>query len=147
MAVDERGPRTGPDDVDSVSYVISVAAKLTGLHSQTLRQYDRLGLVTPSRTAGGGRRYSPADIERINAIQEMSASGIGLAGVRRILELDNQVAALQQRLVELEFDLERTASALRYLENRHRAGGTVLAIRDSTTAVAVRRPGRTRPSA
>jgi MerR family transcriptional regulator, heat shock protein HspR len=87
-------------------YVISVAAQLTGLHAQTLRQYDRLGLVTPGRTPGGGRRYSSRDIAALREIQQLSALGIGLEGVRRILELENQVAALQQRVRELTAELD-----------------------------------------
>ena len=87
-------------------YVISVAAQLTGLHAQTLRQYDRLGLVSPGRTAGGGRRYSVRDIAALRAVQQLSASGIGLEGVRRILELENQVTALRQRVSELQAEVE-----------------------------------------
>lgn len=66
-------------------YVISVAAELTGLHPQTLRQYDRVGLVSPGRTGGGGRRYSLRDIELLREVAELTSSGIGLEGVRRIL--------------------------------------------------------------
>jgi MerR family transcriptional regulator/heat shock protein HspR len=86
-------------------YVISVAAELTGLHPQTLRTYDRLGLVKPGRTGGGGRRYSWRDIELLREVAELSATGIGLEGVRRILELEHRVDALQHRVVELEHDL------------------------------------------
>ena len=82
-------------------YVISVAAELTGLHPQTLRQYDRVGLVSPGRTGGGGRRYSLRDIELLREVAELTAAGIGLEGVRRILELENQVAALRARNSEL----------------------------------------------
>jgi len=82
-------------------YVISVAAELTGLHPQTLRQYDRAGLVSPGRTGGGGRRYSLNDIELLRVVAELTAAGIGLEGVRRILELENQVAALRSRNAEL----------------------------------------------
>src|SRR3954467_11664482 len=100
-------------------YVISVAAELTGLHPQTLRQYDRVGLVSPGRTGGGGRRYSLRDIELLREIAELTASGIGLEGVRRILELENQVAALRSRnrelrarVTELQGALETTLSSL-----------------------------------
>jgi MerR family transcriptional regulator/heat shock protein HspR len=86
-------------------YVISVAAELTGLHPQTLRTYDRLGLVRPGRTGGGGRRYSWRDIELLREVAELSATGIGLEGVRRILDLEHQVDALRLRVVELEHDL------------------------------------------
>jgi|tagenome__1003787_1003787.scaffolds.fasta_scaffold19641725_2 MerR family transcriptional regulator/heat shock protein HspR len=100
-------------------YVISVAAELTGLHPQTLRQYDRVGLVSPGRTGGGGRRYSLRDIELLREIAELTAAGIGLEGVRRILELENQVAALRSRnrelrsrVTELQSALETTLSSL-----------------------------------
>jgi MerR family transcriptional regulator/heat shock protein HspR len=93
-------------------FVISVAAELTGLHAQTLRQYDRVGLVTPGRTPAGGRRYSLRDVAELREVARLSAMGIGLAGVRRILELENQVTALQQRVAELqaEVDDNRTAN-------------------------------------
>ncbi|MCW2819092.1 MAG: regulatory protein MerR [Marmoricola sp.] len=101
-------------------YVISVAAELTGLHPQTLRQYDRVGLVSPGRTGGGGRRYSLRDIELLREVAELTASGIGLEGVRRILELEHQVAALRARnselrgqVAELRDALEVTAATLR----------------------------------
>ena len=76
-------------------FVISVAAELTGLHAQTLRTYDRLGLVSPGRTGGGGRRYSARDIDAAARGLRLSASGIGLEGVRRILELENRLVALR----------------------------------------------------
>ena len=94
-------------------YVISVAAELTGLHPQTLRSYDRLGLVQPGRTGGGGRRYSWHDIELLREVAELTAVGIGLEGVRRILELENQVAALRLRVGELEDELTAAEFALR----------------------------------
>lgn len=82
-------------------YVISVAAELAGMHAQTLRQYDRLGLVTPERTGGGGRRYSMRDIEQLRQVQELSGEGVSLAGIQRIMELENRVDALTQRVSEL----------------------------------------------
>ena len=88
------GPRTPV-------YVISVAAELTGLHPQTLRTYDRLGIVTPGRSGGGGRRYSLHDIDVLREVAQLSAAGIGLEGVRRILELENQVEALRARNTDL----------------------------------------------
>ena len=93
-------------------YVISVAAELTGLHPQTLRQYDRAGLVSPGRTGGGGRRYSLRDIELLREVAELTASGIGLEGVRRILELEHQVAALRARNAELRGQVAELQSAL-----------------------------------
>jgi MerR family transcriptional regulator/heat shock protein HspR len=93
-------------------YVISVAAELTGLHPQTLRTYDRIGLVSPGRTGGGGRRYSWRDIELLREVAELTAAGIGLEGVRRILQLENHVAALQGRVRELEHQLAGAEYAL-----------------------------------
>ena len=98
---------------DAAVYVISVAAELTGLHPQTLRTYERLGLITPGRTGGGGRRYSHRDIELLRQIAELTSAGIGLEGVRRILDLQNRVAALAQRNEELVAELEATREALR----------------------------------
>ena len=94
-------------------YVISVAAELTGLHPQTLRTYDRLGLVRPGRTGGGGRRYSWRDIELLREVAELTSTGIGLEGVRRILALEHHVAALQHRVAELEHDLAAAEYTLR----------------------------------
>ena len=102
-----------PPGPDAAVYVISVAAELSGLHPQTLRTYERLGLITPGRTGGGGRRYSHRDIERLREISRLTASGIGIEGVRRILELENHVAALTLRNEELRAELEATREALR----------------------------------
>ena len=102
-----------PPGPDVPVYVISVAAELTGLHPQTLRTYDRLGLVSPGRTGGGGRRYSWRDIEVMREIAELTAAGIGLEGVRRILELESHVEALRERVGELEQQLEAAEYALR----------------------------------
>jgi len=98
---------------DRPVYVISVAAELTGLHAQTLRQYDRLGLVSPGRTPGGGRRYSARDIDMLREIQRLSGLGLGLEGVRRVIELENQVTALRQRLAELQAEVNRHRDAER----------------------------------
>ena len=98
---------------DTAVYVISVAAELTGLHPQTLRSYERMGLIAPSRTGGGGRRYSARDVELLRTIAELTASGAGIEGVRRILELEHQVDALRQRNDELVTELEATRQALR----------------------------------
>jgi MerR family transcriptional regulator/heat shock protein HspR len=107
-----RGPAPTPPSAETPVYVISVAAELTGLHPQTLRTYDRLGLVSPGRAGGGGRRYSWRDIELLREIAELSAAGIGLEGVRRILELENHVTALQLRLREVEVQLAAAEYAL-----------------------------------
>src|SRR3954465_12608947 len=94
-----------PDD--AAVYVISVAATLSGMHPQTLRQYDRLGIVSPGRAAGRGRRYSHRDIQRLREVQRLSHDdGINLAGIKRILELATHVDALRARVVELQAQLE-----------------------------------------
>ena len=96
---------------DAPVFVISVAAELAGMHAQTLRQYDRLGLVSPGRTAGGGRRYSPRDVALLREVQRLSQEdGVNLAGIKRIIELESRVEALQGRVAELleELDLSET---------------------------------------
>ena len=99
------------DDTAAV-FVISVAAELAGMHAQTLRQYDRLGLVTPGRTPGGGRRYSLRDVAALREVARLSQEeGVNLAGIKRILELENQVDALQSRVAELSAELSRHRSA------------------------------------
>ena len=92
---------------DAPVFVISVAAELAGMHAQTLRQYDRLGLVTPSRTRGGGRRYSGRDVALLREVQRLSQEdGVNLAGIKRIIELESQVEALQVRVRELLEELQ-----------------------------------------
>jgi MerR family transcriptional regulator/heat shock protein HspR len=96
-----------PHDDDAPVFVISVAATLAGMHPQTLRTYDRIGLVSPGRASGRGRRYSARDIALLREVQRLSQDeGVNLAGVKRILELEVQVQALQTRLVELHDELE-----------------------------------------
>ena len=98
-------------DPEAPVFVISVAAELSGMHPQTLRSYDRMGLVSPGRTSGGGRRYSQRDIELLRTVAELTSTGIGIEGVRRILELEHQVAALRARVAELEDELLAAAHA------------------------------------
>ena len=100
-------------DPRAAVYVISVAAELTGLHPQTLRTYERMGLITPGRTGGGGRRYSHHDIELLRRIARLTTVGIGIEGVRRILELETRVEALAARNEELLAEIEATREALR----------------------------------
>jgi MerR family transcriptional regulator/heat shock protein HspR len=100
-------------------YVISVAAEHTGLHAQTLRQYDRLGLVCPGRTPGGGRRYSRHDITQLRQIVQLSSLGLGLEGIRQVLDLENQVAALRSRVRELQDEVDTLRTALRAAEPRN----------------------------
>ena len=87
--------------------IISVAARMAGMHPQTLRQYDRLGLVQPQRTAGGGRRYSARDVALLREVQRLSQEeGVNLAGIKRIIELEQWAEQLQQRVNQLEQALE-----------------------------------------
>ena len=87
-------------------YVISVAAELAGVHPQTLRIYERKGLVDPARTVGGSRRYSERDIERLQRIQDLTAAGLNLEGVRRVIELEDENEGLRQQLVQARRDAE-----------------------------------------
>lgn len=89
-------------DENTPMFVISVAAELAFMHPQTLRQYDRLGLVTPTRTGGQSRRYTMRNVAQLREIARLSAEGVSLEGIRRILELENHAAALAQRVRELE---------------------------------------------
>jgi MerR family transcriptional regulator, heat shock protein HspR len=114
-----------PPEPDAAVYVISVAAELSGLHPQTLRGYERLGLITPGRTIGGGRRYSHRDIELLRTIAELTAAGIGIEGVRRLLDLENQLTALRARNEELVAELEATREALRQAASGRRTDGGV----------------------
>ncbi len=140
------GPGPGGDtsfgrlDDTAPVFVISVAAQLAGMHPQTLRQYDRLGLVTPDRTAGRGRRYSARDIVVLREVQRLSQDeGVNLAGIKRILELELQVDALRQRVSELGEELERALLAAQRAQRVFAAGpaGEVVAVRPG------RRPTRT----
>jgi MerR family transcriptional regulator, heat shock protein HspR len=121
-----RLPETPGPDVPV--YVISVAAELTGLHPQTLRTYDRIGLVSPGRAGGGGRRYSWRDIEMLREVAELTASGIGLEGVRRILELENHVAALRRRVRDLEDQLGAAEYALALRQADHGSAANLPAV-------------------
>ena len=104
-------------------FAISVAAELSGMHPQTLRQYDRLGLVVPRRTRGRGRRYSIGDVRRLRQIQAMSQDeGINLAGIKRILELQDEVAALEQQLAGVRETLESMSPAQRRVFSADRDG-------------------------
>ena len=124
---------------DTPVYVISVAAELAGMHAQTLRQYDRLGLVTPSRTRGGGRRYSSRDIDRLREVQRLSAEGVSLAGIQRIMDLEVQVEALRSRVSQLLVENEQ-------LRTRLAAGSRVFAAGSDGEVVALRAGTRPRPT-
>jgi MerR family transcriptional regulator, heat shock protein HspR len=126
-------PRELPDDAPV--FVISVAAELAGMHAQTLRQYDRLGLVSPGRTRGGGRRYSPRDVALLREVQRLSQEdGVNLAGIKRIIELESQVEALQARVHELLEELE-------IAESRRIAAEAAVSAAYRRELVPERRPG------
>ena len=93
-----------PDD-DAGLYVISVAAKLSGLHPQTLRQYDRLGLVSPNRTVGRNRRYSLRDIASLRMVQRLVGEGINHAGIKRIIELETAMANMALEVAKLRIEV------------------------------------------
>ncbi|MDR7373156.1 MerR family transcriptional regulator/heat shock protein HspR [Kocuria rhizophila] len=120
-------------------FVISVAAELADMHPQTLRQYDRIGLVTPSRASGRARRYSQMDVQKLRQIQELSQEGVSLEGIKRIMQLENQVQALQSRVTELSEELDREREARRERDMIFTAGseGDVVRIARGT-----RRPAR-----
>jgi MerR family transcriptional regulator/heat shock protein HspR len=120
---------------DARTFLISVAAELAGMHAQTLRTYDRLGLVSPQRSSGGGRRYSQHDVELLREVQRLSQDeGVNLAGIKRIIELTNQVEALRSRLQEMSDEMER----LRANQRRD------VAVVPKSTAVVVWQPRKTR---
>ena len=130
-------PRRAPGPVaeDAPVFVISVAAQLAGMHAQTLRQYDRLGLVSPGRTAGGGRRYSPRDVALLREVQRLSQEdGVNLAGIKRIIDLESRVAEL---LDELELSETRRIAAESAVSAAYRAD---LMPRTSSSALVVWRP-------
>jgi MerR family transcriptional regulator, heat shock protein HspR len=97
---------------DAKVYVISVAAELAGMHPQTLRGYDRIGLVRPARSVGGGRRYSWHDIQQLREVSRLTTLGIGLEGVRRILDLQVQVQSLRSQVTELQGELGAAYAAM-----------------------------------
>jgi MerR family transcriptional regulator/heat shock protein HspR len=118
---------------EATTFLISVAAELAGMHAQTLRTYDRLGLVSPRRSSGGGRRYSQHDVDLLREVQRLSQDeGVNLAGIKRIIELTNQVEALQSRLMEMAAEIE----VLRGNQRRD------LAVVPKSTAVVVWKPRR-----
>ncbi len=109
-------------------YVISVAAELAGMHPQTLRIYERRGLVTPARTTGGNRRYSDADIARLRRIAELASSGMNLEGIRHVMTLEEEIARLRLEVAELRQGL---IDAVNALENNSR--GALVPLRQSVT--------------
>src|SRR5215213_6827613 len=132
---------------DAPVFVISVAAELAGMHAQTLRQYDRLGLVSPGRTSGGGRRYSPRDVALLREIQRLSQDeGVNLAGIKRIIELEQLVGDLQQRVKEMHEELAAARRRIAELEATRFPSRDLVPTTETPTALVVWRPRRS-PSA
>jgi MerR family transcriptional regulator/heat shock protein HspR len=122
---------------DAKVLIISVAARMAGMHPQTLRQYDRLGLVQPGRAGGGGRRYSQRDVALLREVQKLSQEeGVNLAGIKRIIDLEQLAGDLQHRVRELEQRLEEAYARIAQLESpygrqdlvRHEAPSTALVV-------------------
>src|SRR5690606_24041068 len=123
-------------DEQTPLFAIAAAAELSGMHPQTLRQYDRLGLVSPRRTAGQSRRYSMRDVSQLREIARLSSEGVSLEGIRRVLELENQVAQLARRVRELEAALAD--------ELLNRPGRRVFAADESGDVISLRAGTRAR---
>jgi MerR family transcriptional regulator/heat shock protein HspR len=118
--------------------IISVAARMAGMHPQTLRQYDRLGLVQAQRTPGGGRRYSARDVALLREIQRLSQEeGVNLAGVKRIIDLENWVTELQQRVADLEQALDHAHQLLEQTRTAGFPGREIVPLTRSQSAVVV----------
>jgi MerR family transcriptional regulator, heat shock protein HspR len=129
---------------DAKVLIISVAARLAGMHPQTLRQYDRLGLVQPGRATGGGRRYSARDVALLREVQRLSQEdGVNLAGVKRIIGLEQLVAELQERVSELEAALGEAYQRLaEYESGTYPRRGDLVPMTRTSNALVVWRPRR-----
>jgi MerR family transcriptional regulator/heat shock protein HspR len=129
---------------DAKVLIISVAARLAGMHPQTLRQYDRLGLVQPGRTGGGGRRYSERDVALLREVQRLSQDdGVNLAGIKRIIGLEQLVGDLEEQVAELRDRLEEAYARIAQFEAAAAYTGRDLVRRDRpSTALMVWRPRR-----
>lgn len=106
----EKNGNFQPDEDEAV-YVISIASQLSGMHPQTLRQYDRLGLVSPGRASGRGRRYSLRDIASLRNIQRLVGEGVNLAGIARIIELESAVANMAVEVAKLRTEVDALLAA------------------------------------
>lgn len=143
--MDER-PTPGGKADDRAVFVISVAAELAGVHPQTLRVYERKGLVRPKRTTSNSRRYSERDIERLRQIQELTGLGVNLAGVRRVIELGERIELLQEQVAELEAKLRaQTRRHRQELDRERRASRRDLVPYSSAIVLYQRNQGPRRP--
>lgn len=123
-------------------YVISVAAELAGMHPQTLRIYERRGLLSPARTSGGNRRYSDADIARLRRIAELAATGMNLEGIRHVMVLEQEVARLREEVGQLR---NLAAAAINEIERRANTAGTDLVPLRQAIQLFTDQPGPLRP--
>ena len=126
-------------DEDAPVFAIAVAAELAGMHPQTLRQYDRIGLVVPGRTRGGSRRYSARNIQQLREVAKLSGEGMSLAAIARVLDLEDEVRDLRRRVAELEHRLRA--------EIESRPGARVFAAGSTGSVVTLRAGTRVRRSA
>jgi MerR family transcriptional regulator/heat shock protein HspR len=130
---------------DAKVLIISVAARMCGMHPQTLRQYDRMGLVQPGRASGGGRRYSVRDVALLREIQRLSQdAGVNLAGVKRVIELEQLTYELRQRLAEAEAELASAQRRLAEVEAMSLPRRDLVPTRNTPTALVVWKPSPTR---
>jgi MerR family transcriptional regulator, heat shock protein HspR len=129
-------PVPDPRERTRAVYVISVAAELAGVHPQTLRIYERKGLVDPARTIGGSRRYSEADIELLRRIQELTTDGLNLAGVQRVLDLEAEVARLRAELAKVR---KQATDAVADAHRQHRR--ELVPLRQAVAVFDTRRKG------
>ncbi|MGB4135152.1 MAG: MerR family transcriptional regulator [Microbacterium sp.] len=127
-----------PEDEDAPLYAIAYAAELSGMHPQTLRQYDRIGLVVPGRTRGGSRRYSVRDIRQLREVARLSADGMSLPAIAKLLDLEDEVLMLRRRVLELEQTLRA--------ERANRPGVRVFAAGSSGQVITVPSGRRVRRS-
>lgn len=123
-------------------YVISVAAQLAGVHPQTLRIYERRGLLSPARTAGGNRRYSDADINRLRRIAELAELGMNLEGIRHVMSLEQEVVRLREEVSQLR---NLAAAAISEIERRTNTAGTDLVPLRQSVQLFTEQPGPLRP--
>ncbi len=127
---------TEDEMADAPIFAIAVAAELAGLHPQTLRQYDRIGLVVPARTRGGSRRYSTRHVEQLREVARLSAEGVSLPAIARIVELENHVLELRRQVAELE---QRVRA-----EMQNRPGARVFAAGATGSVISLRHGTRVR---
>lgn len=141
MSAREARRREGPaaEEQQTTLFGISVAARMAGMHAQTLRTYDRIGLVTPARTSGGGRRYSHRDVDLLREVQRLSQDeGVNLEGIKRIIDLNDEVERLRATVDEMATEIERLRA------RPARRGGELMLIEPGNAVVLWRPRGQRR---